>query len=78
MERVRRIEAVCRRHNIPLPAAAMQFPLAHPLVAAIIPGAIRPEQVAKNLQLLHHPIPAQFWADLKEAGLLPAHAPTPS
>ena len=77
MEKTRRIEAVCRSHNTPLAAAAMQFPLAHPLFAAIIPGAIRPEQVAKNLQLLRHPIPAQLWADLKEQGLLAANAPTP-
>lgn len=77
LEKTRRIEAICRRHNTPLAAAAMQFPLAHPLVGAIIPGAIRPEQVEKNLQLLNHPIPAQLWADLKEEGLLPAHAPTP-
>ncbi len=78
LEKTRRIEAICQRHNTPLAAAAMQFPLAHPLVAAIIPGAIRPEQVARNLQLLRHPIPPQLWADLKAEGLLPAHAPTPA
>jgi D-threo-aldose 1-dehydrogenase len=78
MEKTRRIEAVCRRHNTPLAAAAMQFPLAHPLIAAIIPGAIRPQQVEKNLQLLQHPIPAQLWSDLKDEGLLPPHAPTPT
>ncbi|MCC6454609.1 MAG: aldo/keto reductase [Caldilineaceae bacterium] len=78
LEKTRRIEAVCRRHDTPLAAAAMQFPLAHPLVAAIIPGAIRPEQVGKNLQLLRHPIPAQLWTDLKDEGLLAANAPTPA
>lgn len=78
LDKTRRIEAICRGHNTPLAAAAMQFPLAHPLVAAIIPGAIRPDQVAKNLDLLRHPIPAQLWADLKAEGLLHAHAPTPA
>lgn len=78
LEKTRRIEAVCQRHHVPLAAAAMQFPLAHPLVATIIPGAIRPEQVEKNLQLLRHPIPAQLWAELKAEGLLPANAPTPA
>jgi D-threo-aldose 1-dehydrogenase len=78
LEKTRRIEAVCQRHGTPLAAAAMQFPLAHPLVAAVIPGAIRPEQVEKNLQLLRRPIPAQLWAELKDEGLLPAHAPTPA
>jgi D-threo-aldose 1-dehydrogenase len=78
LEKTRRIEAICRKHGTPLAAAAMQFPLAHPLVAAIIPGAIRAEQVETNLQLLRYPIPAQLWADLKEAGLLASHAPTPA
>ena len=77
MDKTRRIEAVCKRHHVPLAAAAMQFPLAHPLVATIIPGAIRPEQVEKNLQLLRHPIPPQLWTELKEQGLLATNAPTP-
>ena len=36
--RVKAIAAICDSHNVPLPAAALQFPLAHPAVAAIIPG----------------------------------------
>ena len=43
MHRVSRIEAVCRRHGVPLPAAALQFPLGHPAVAAVIPGAFSPD-----------------------------------
>jgi D-threo-aldose 1-dehydrogenase len=78
LEKVRRIETICSRHNTPLPAAAMQFPLAHPLVAAIIPGAIRPEHVETNLHLLRHPIPAQLWAELKAEGLLSEDAPVPA
>ncbi len=38
VEKVRRIEAVCARHGVPLAAAALQFPLAHGLVASVIPG----------------------------------------
>lgn len=78
LEKTRRIQAVCQRHDTPMAAAAVQFPLAHPLVAAIIPGAIRPAHVAKNLELLRYPIPAQLWADLKEEGLLASNAPTPA
>lgn len=77
LDKTQRIETICQRHNTPLAAAAIQFPLAHPLVAAIIPGAIRPEHVETNLRLLRHPIPAQLWADLKAEGLLPANGPTP-
>ena len=44
-DKTARIEAVCARHEVPLPAAAMQFPLGHPAVAAVIPGAFNADQV---------------------------------
>ena len=77
LEKTRRIEAVCRRHQIPLAAVALQFPLAHPLVSAIIPGALAPEQVQANINLLQQPIPAELWTELKREDLLPDNAPTP-
>lgn len=76
MERVKRIEALCAAHGVPLAAAALQFPLFHPAVAAVIPGANRPEEVAANAAHLGRAIPAAFWRALKEAGLLAAGAPT--
>lgn len=77
MDKTRQIEAICQRHQTPLPAAALQFLLAHPVVAAIIPGALGPEHVQSNVKLLQQPIPAALWADLKQAGLLREDAPTP-
>jgi D-threo-aldose 1-dehydrogenase len=77
MQRVSRIEAVCGRHNVPLPAAALQFPLGHPSVAAVIPGAFNREQVAANLASARHPIPGAFWEELKAEKLIRADAPTP-
>jgi D-threo-aldose 1-dehydrogenase len=76
-ERVARMEAVCKRHGVPLPAAALQFPLGHPIVAAAIPGAISRKQVAQNLAAFNHPIPADLWAELKHEKLLRADAPVP-
>jgi D-threo-aldose 1-dehydrogenase len=78
LERVRRMEAVCGRHNVPLAAAALQFPLGHPIVAAVIPGAISRAQVAQNLAAFNHPIPSDLWAELKHEGLLRADAPVPT
>jgi D-threo-aldose 1-dehydrogenase len=75
--RVARIEAVCRRHAVPLAAAALQFPLAHPAVRSVIPGARSADEVRANLGLLRVPIPAALWTDLREARLLRADAPTP-
>lgn len=78
LERVRRIEAVCARHAVPLAAAALQFPLGHPSVASVIPGAERPEQVVRNVASFRHPIPKDLWAELKAEGLLCAAAPVPA
>jgi len=61
-----------------LPAAALQFPLAHPAVAAIIPGPRDPDEFRANLELLRHPIPPALWEELKHAKLLHPDAPTPS
>ena len=75
--RVNAIEAVCDSHRVPLAAAALQFPLAHPAVAAVIPGPRNVDEFHANVRLLHHPIPDSLWADLRDAGLLHPLAPTP-
>jgi D-threo-aldose 1-dehydrogenase len=78
VEKTRRIDAVCRRHGVPIGAAALQFPLAHPAVAAVIPGPNSPDQVRANLEWMRAPIPADLWTELKAEGLLRADAPTPA
>jgi D-threo-aldose 1-dehydrogenase len=78
MERVARIEAVCRRHHVPIAAAALQFPLGHTSVSSIIPGAVAPAEVERNKGLIAMPIPADLWAELKHEGLMPASAPVPT
>jgi D-threo-aldose 1-dehydrogenase len=77
ISRVKAIRAICDRHAVPLAAAALQFPLAHPRVAAIIPGPRSAAEFAANLALMDQAIPAALWADLRTAGLLHAAAPTP-
>src|SRR6266446_2600508 len=76
--RVNAIEAVCDTHRVPLAAAALQFPLAHPAVAAVIPGPRNVEEFHANLRLLHHPIPLALWVELRAAELLHPRAPTPA
>jgi D-threo-aldose 1-dehydrogenase len=75
--RVEEIRAVCDSHRVPLLAAALQFPLAHPAVAAIIPGPRSVAEFAANLELLQRPIPSALWTDLRRAGLLHPDAPAP-
>jgi D-threo-aldose 1-dehydrogenase len=76
--RVRGMEAVCAAHKVALPAAALQFVLAHPAVASVIPGGARPEEVVQNAASLSAPIPAGFWSDLKAQKLIHPEAPVPA
>jgi len=77
-ERVGRIQAVCERHGVPLAAAALQFPLGHPSVAAVIPGARSAAQVQRNLEVFRMDIPGALWDELKHEGLLRPDAPVPA
>ncbi len=69
-DRVGRLAAVCREFGVWLPAAALQFPLADPVVASVIPGARTPAEAASHWEMLHVPIPPAFWAALGERGLI--------
>lgn len=76
-EKLRGLEAVTAAHGVALPAAALQFALAHPAVAAIIPGAAKAQEVTQNVAAVTTPIPAAFWAELRERGLIARDAPVP-
>lgn len=77
IDKARQIKAVCDRHGVPLQAAALQFPLAHPAVAVVLTGARSTEELDQNLAFMRQPIPGDLWAELKSTGLLPTEAPTP-
>jgi D-threo-aldose 1-dehydrogenase len=78
MEKTRKIETVCARFNIPMKAAALQFPFGHPAVVSNIPGVKTKERFEENLSLFTHPIPAEFWAALKAESLIVPEAPVPA
>ena len=78
MDRVRKIETVCKEYGVPLPAAALQFVVAHPAVPSFCAGTRTVGQLEQNLKWFSHPIPSQFWADLKQKGLLREDAPVPA
>ncbi|ESQ90917.1 aldo/keto reductase [Asticcacaulis benevestitus] len=77
IHRVRALQSVCASHSVPLAAAALQFPLAHPAVACVIPGMADAAQVKANVALFETEIPAALWDDLKSEGLLHDAAPIP-
>ena len=75
--RVKRIDAVCQQYEVPLAAAAIQFPLGHPNVASIIPGAVNVAEAERNTDYIKPPIPRALWDELKAQNLLAADAPVP-
>jgi D-threo-aldose 1-dehydrogenase len=77
VDRVRRLEEHCERHSVPLAAAALQFPLAHPQVVSVIPGLGSPRHIERTLALYKTNIPDALWQSLKNDGLLHADAPVP-
>ena len=77
LERVRALEAACREHQVPLPAAALQFPLAHPAVLSVVAGVRHPVQLRQNIEWFEQPIPPELWVTLRERGLLDEDAPCP-
>ncbi|WP_413797956.1 aldo/keto reductase [Streptomyces iranensis] len=78
IEKVARIKELAERHGVSVKAAALQFSLAHPAAAAVIPGATRPSRIAEDVAALDEAIPAAFWAELREAGLVSPLAPLPT
>ena len=77
LDKVARIERVCADHGVPLPAAALQFVVAHPAVATFVAGTRTVTQLDQNLAWFNEPIPSAFWSDLKTADLLREDAPVP-
>ena len=71
------LEDLCAAHGVPLKAAALQFPRAHPAVACVLPGARSMGELDANIALAAYPIPAAFWRDLRARGLVHAGAPLP-
>lgn len=76
--RVAQLDAICREHNVPMAAAAVQFPLAHPSVASVVVGAVSRAEILQNIEWLQTPIPVALWEDLRSEKLLHPDAPTPA
>jgi D-threo-aldose 1-dehydrogenase len=75
---VAQIEDICEKFNVPLAAAALQFPLAHPAVVSVIPGLSSVNRVETTVAQMNFDIPKDFWLALQNAGLLYPDAPVPS
>lgn len=77
IDKVRKIEAVCERHGVALALAALKFPLAHKLVASVIPGLDSAQRVSQTVTLFDQTVPAGLWQELVHENLIRADAPLP-
>ena len=77
LNKVARIKAIADSHGISMKAAGLQFALANPAVAAVIPGASRPGRIAEDSAALAEIVPADFWRTLRSEGLVNPAAPLP-
>jgi D-threo-aldose 1-dehydrogenase len=75
--KLEKIKALCTKYSVPIKAAALQFSLAHPASAAIIPGASKPDRIKEDHAALKATIPSDFWRDLRAQGLVASSAPLP-
>ena len=75
--KVNKMKNLAERHGISIKAAALQFALANPAVAAVIPGASKPERIAEDQAALKTVIPAAFWEEMREQKLVAVNAPLP-
>ena len=78
IERAQRLERVCSTFGVPVGAAALQFPLAHPQVASVVAGCSSVEEVRQAKEWMAWPIPAELWCSLKDSNLLHSNAPVPA
>ncbi|MBM4437226.1 MAG: aldo/keto reductase, partial [Actinobacteria bacterium] len=65
LERARRLEALCRRHQAPLAAVALQFSLRDPRIHSTIVGMSRPERIEQTIALARHPVPNELWDEVR-------------
>jgi D-threo-aldose 1-dehydrogenase len=77
IDRAQRIRAVCERHGVPLRAAAIQFPLAHPAVKALVAGVRTVEHLDDYPRLMVTPLPEGLWSELRAEDLIDPGAPVP-
>jgi D-threo-aldose 1-dehydrogenase len=78
LAKVKKIKAICAKHSVPIKAAALQFSLAHPASAAIIPGASKPDRIKEDRNALKAKIPDEFWRDMRAEDLVAPNAPLPT
>jgi D-threo-aldose 1-dehydrogenase len=72
-----RYQTICDRYGVPIKAAALQFPSAHPAVVSVIPGPVSMKEMNENIQMMQHDIPREMWDEMAAEGLILRGCPLP-
>ena len=67
---IEKLRAVCARHDVPVEAVALQYPLRHSAVASVVVGMRSPAEVAQNVRALRIAVPELLWDELRALGLI--------
>lgn len=78
VDKARALGALADEFSVPLPAAALQFPLGDDLVTSVIPGPRDERELRQIIEWFDTPIPKEFWSALRSEGLIQDAAPTPA
>ena len=70
-----KISQICKKYNVPVPAAAIQFCYSNKLISSMILGIDRVDQVNQNLEYLKFPIPSDLWKELLNEKLIDERCP---
>jgi len=78
VEKAQALQKICTQHDVPLTAAALQFPLAHPAVAAVLTGPRNLRETIQNIEAFQLDLPESLWADFRSSGLVHEDVPLPA
>jgi D-threo-aldose 1-dehydrogenase len=77
LERALKMQAICANYDVPLAAAAIQFPLGHPAVSSVVVGVRSSAELQEDVRHFTRPIPNDLWRELRASGLIRDGAPLP-
>ena len=73
-----RLEGFCKVQGVPIGAAALQFPTAHPAVKTVLPGPKSPAELDGIIEWWQFEIPGSFWDALADQKLVAPGTPLPN
>jgi D-threo-aldose 1-dehydrogenase len=78
IEKRDKLRTVAGRYGVDLRTAALQFSSAADVAVALVVGARSAQQIQENWNSLQAKIPSEFWAELKQQGLIEKNASLPA